>query len=161
MSDPASSQRATIVVFALLALLCGIPAISFLAVGTERWTLIAVWAAGAGLVGLLSGYTTGASEQTGTASEFLKFVSGGVLVPLIGGLATLVRQPSTTIERSVYSGTQLMQKTTEVILSNPNAPFVPLAVLGSFLIPYCALAVIGILIGISHRQAGISIKLGK
>ena len=45
------------------------PILLYDAFGLDSRTIIVVWLAGAGALGLLSGYTTGASEQTGTAGE--------------------------------------------------------------------------------------------
>ena len=135
------------------------PILLYDAFGLDGRTIIVVWLAGAGALGLLSGYTTGASEQTGTAGEFLKFLSGGVLVPLVGGIAALVRQPERTTERSTYVGDHVTEKITEVTLPSQAAHFHPLLVLGSFFVAYSVLAIIGIRLGVAHRAGGISIKM--
>lgn len=56
----------------------------FVAEPDGLWTKLR-WLAGAASLGLISGFTTGASAQTGAAAELLKFISGGILVPLVGG----------------------------------------------------------------------------
>ena len=112
--------------------------------GSDARVIVALWLSGAASLGLLSGYTTGASKEAGAASEFLKYLSGGVLIPLLGGAAGLV-QGSETITKSYLAG--------------PQAVFHPIAVVGGFLIFYGLFAAVGIVIGIYSRGKEISINL--
>ena len=134
----------------LFAIIVAGPLVSYYLV-SESLVIVATWLAGARALGLLSGYTTGASRATGTAGEFLKFLSGGVLVPLVGGIAGLLQRPQKITERYTYAGDQLVEKITETALASPFPLFQPLVILGSFLLVYGLLAIAGIILGARHR----------
>lgn len=121
--------------------------------------VLAMWLVGAGALGLLSGFTTGASSQAGTAAEFLKFLSGGIVVPILGAVAALLQQRQKTVESFTYTGDQITEKVTEVTIPSQFAEFHPLWVLGSFLFAYGFLAVLGIVLGVSCRNKKFMIKL--
>ena len=125
---------------------------------TDTISIVAIWLVGAGGLGLLSGYTTGASEKTGSASDFLKFVSGGVLVPLLGGVAALLRGSQKTTETHRYEDGLVVEKITSTSSSFQDAISHPLVVLGGFLLLYSIFAVIGIVVGIHYKTKGFVIK---
>ena len=116
----------------VFVILCGLLGLIYSSTGDLR--NISLWLAGAGALGLLSGYTTGASSQVGAASEFLKFVSGGILLPLFGGIATT--------------------------LSNESI-FYSLEIIGGFLFFYSLFAIIGLIVGAKSRTDGIEITLAR
>lgn len=154
-----SAGTATKITIAIALLMVAVPGILYLVRPASAAFIVAVWLSGAAGLGLLSGYTTGASTQTGIAGEFLKFVSGGVLMPLVGGIATILRQPQTTIERSTYVGERLTEKTTEIAFASQLAHLYPLGILGGFVLLYSVFAIVGIRLGVVHREAGTGIKL--
>ena len=97
-----------------------------------------VWMSGAGALGLLSGFTTGFSSRAGTGGEFLKFLGAGILVPLIGGAASLIARA---------------QDVDAQLESAPSAD--PLIVLGSFFLVFGLVAIAGILSGVLFRRGGL------
>lgn len=124
----------------------------------ETAKITVLWLAGGAALGFLSGFTTGASEQTGTAAEFLKFLSAGVLVPLIGGVTALLRAPQITKETT----TSTAGVTEKVITTGPSTEGIllhPLSVLGSFFLVYSLFAVLGIGVGMFTREKGHVIKI--
>jgi len=82
MTQPGKPEKSGwITAFLALAFFVG----AAVAIGIAVWIapaearlILALWFSGAAGLGLLSGYTTGMSTESGTASEFLKFLSGGV-----------------------------------------------------------------------------------
>jgi hypothetical protein len=131
-----------------------LPALSYAVFRLNGVTLVVVWIAGAGALGLLTGYSTGVSETSGTTTEFLKLIGPGVVIPVLAGIATVVNQPKTTTETFVYVGSQVSSKTTAVTLSSEFAHLHPLALFASFFLFYSTLAVAGILLGVSDREEG-------
>jgi hypothetical protein len=150
-------RRPDLATFAILALvIASIVAGPLLFVASDELMVIAMWFAGAAALGLLTGYTTGASEQPGTAGEFLKFLGAGILVPFIGGVASLLQRPQVTTESYTYVGTQVAQKLTEVKNLSGVGVFHPLSVLGGFFALYGLSAILGIVIGARHREKGVA-----
>ena len=142
------------------AIIAGTPIGFYCASGLDGRTITVVWLAGAGALGLLSGFTTGASKQQGTAGELLKFLSAGIIVPLLGGIAAIVRQPQQTIERSTYVGEHVTEKITEIVLKPEIAYLYPLAILGGFFVTYGVFATLAIILGVVLRdKAQIFINL--
>ena len=142
----------------VLVLLIGLIVLIKVADWTATNALLAiVWAAGAAAFGLLSGYTTGASKQPGTAAEFLKFLGAGIIVPLIGGIVSLVQRPQTVTENYKYypGGTLTESKTTAT--TYPETGFLhPLFVFALFLCVYGLFSVLGIMLGSRHRQSDVT-----
>jgi hypothetical protein len=141
-----------ITVFLALAFIVGAGVATGVAVWiapSEARLIVALWLSGAASLGLLSGYTTGVSTENGTASEFLKFISGGVFVPLLGAVGVLVSSQRDTERQS-------LEKVTE---ASAPAAFFPLAVLGGFLAFYSFFAMAGIILGVWHRSRGVWIKM--
>ena len=126
----------------VFVILCGLLGLIYSSTGDLR--NISLWLAGAGALGLLSGHTTGASSQVGAASEFLKFVSGGILLPLFGGIATLLSGSGDTANT----------------LSNESI-FYSLEIIGGFLFFYSLFAIIGLIVGAKSRTDGIEITLAR
>jgi hypothetical protein len=118
-----------------------------------------LWLAGAGGLGLVSGFTTGNSAQTGTASEFLKFLSAGIVVPMVAGAVTLLEFRTGTTETWTYAGEKTTSHTTSITLPEGYEHFHPLWVLGGFFLMYGIAAVIGAVLGAVLRGLGIEIKM--
>jgi hypothetical protein len=117
-----------------------------------------LWGAGAAGLGLLSGFSTGATTELSSKTEFVKYLGAGVLVPLIGGLGALVDKAEKVTEKSVYVGTTLVEKTTTT-LSEPLAGSLhPLAVLGSFFGLFAIFAILGIVVGVLLKKEGFELK---
>ena len=112
-----------------------------------------LWTAGGAAIGLLSGFVTGASEAQGSGAEFLRFLSGAIVLPLFGALPALLEGPERTTERSVYTGEQLTEKVVETGLIDPASYVAALHVIGAFLVAYSIMAIIGIVIGSDARKA--------
>jgi len=147
-------------ILGVLMLILSLPAAcSYRASGLDGRTIAYAWIGGAGALGLLSGYTTGNSNQPGTASEFLKFLSGGVLVPLVGGIVAVVQQPHKTTETTTYTGDHVTQQVTETTFSSPSAHLYPLGLLAGFFIAYSMFAIVGVLLGVENRARGSEIKM--
>jgi len=91
------------------------------------------WLAGAGSLGLVSGLITGLSDTKGSGKAFMTFVGTGLLVPLLGGVATLPEDTNRVAEKSTYDNTYLVEKTTETISSLSDNFLDPVGVLGSLL----------------------------
>jgi len=121
--------------------------------------LLSIWLAGAAALGLLSGFTTGASKQPGISGEFIKFLSGGILVPLTAAIATALKGPATTTETYEYLGELVAKKVTEVTTPPQMDLLSPLSVLGSFFVVYSLLAILGILLGASQKKKSDGIVL--
>ena len=119
---------------------------------------IALWIVGAAALGLLSGFVTGASEQQGAGAEFLRFLSGGILVPLLGAISSLIQLPQKTTEHFSYSADQITQKITETTIPLPGGYVQPLSIVGTFMLAYSLFAIVGIVVGIHRRKAGQEIK---
>ena len=113
-----------------------------------------LWIAGAAALGLLSGFATGLSKDPGSGKGFVTFVGTGILVPILGGVGALLERTQQMTERSAYSGTQLVVKTTKTVtLPSDGLPH-PLAVLGSFFVAFALLAVLGLIAGVLLRKGG-------
>ena len=117
-----------------------------------------LWVAGAAALGLVTGFTTGISEQAGSGQEFVKFIGAGILVLLLGGVATLLVNKEVVTEKFDYSGTQLMLKTTTTETPISDGFLHPIAVLGSFFTVFAVLAVVGIFAGMLLRKSGWEVK---
>jgi hypothetical protein len=128
--------------------------IMFRAPNREAVKTATLWVAGATVLGLLTGLTTGLSKATGTAEKYLGFLSAGILVPLIGGIAVLLQTGQTVTERYTYSGDQLTRKVTTTMPEQPSFLLHPIAVLGLFFAAYSCAAVVGILAGIVLKKSG-------
>jgi hypothetical protein len=150
----------TLILFCILLIL-SCPAAALFAGGVGVPVIVTAWLGGAAALGVLSGFTTGASEHTGTASEFLKFLSGGVVVPLLGGLGAMIGQAQQTTESFVYDGEKVLQHVTQVGLDSVTTSLYPLGVFGGFLLAYSLSAVLGIILGAKFRVGGISIRVVK
>ncbi len=123
-------------------------------------TTVALWLAGGAALGLVSGFTTGASNQTGIGSEFLKFISAGIITPLLGGIVTLLQFRKEMVETSRYEGGQLVQRTTADVIPEGYVPIHPLWMLGGFFLMYGIFAVVGVVIGaVLRQQKLIEIKI--
>lgn len=143
----------------ILILAC--PAVAWFSSGMGVPVIVTAWLGGAAALGVLSGFTTGVSDHTGTASEFLKFLSGGVVVPLLGGLGAMIGQAQRTTESYVYDGDNVLQHVTEAGLDSVTTSLYPLGVFGGFLLAYSLSAVLGIILGAKFRTGGISIRVVK
>ena len=117
-----------------------------------------LWAAGAAALGLTTGFTTGISDQEGSGQNFTTFIGAGIVVPLLGGVATLLVNKQVVTEKSVYTGTQLTLKTTTTETPVSDGFLHPIAVLGSFFVVFALLAVVGIFAGMLLRQSGWVVK---
>ena len=115
-----------------------------------------MWLAGAAALGLITGFTTGASETAGAGASLVSFVSAGVLVPILGGIAALLKQPEITKESSTYSGEHVTQKVTEVATQLHATEFHPLWVAGSFFVVFSLMAIVGIALGVRRRVGTIN-----
>ena len=114
--------------------------------------LIRLWMAGAGALGLVSGFTTGLSTDAAGKTEFMKFLVAGVSVPLLGGVAALMGKTQEVTENSTYSSTQLVEKTTKTVTSLSDGSLHPLAVVGSFFLMFGVVAILGIVSGMLLRK---------
>lgn len=157
---PEESGTITVILVAafILAVVSAILTASIVASPDTRH-LITLWLSAAGALGLLSGYTTGASDENGTASEFLKFLSGGLLVPLFGGVAGLVSGSEKVTESYRYVDGQLVEKVTDTQGALQTIASHPMAVLGGFIVFYSVFAAAGIVLGIHHRSKGVKIEM--
>jgi len=146
-----------------LVVFCGIllliPGLVLLGTGMGVPLLLTVWLVGAGALGLLSGFTTGASEKAGAASEFLKFLSAGVVIPLLGGMGTMMGQHPTTTETFQYADGQVIQHVTQSALDSAEAVLYPVGVFAGFLLVFGLFATFGIILGAKFREGGIFIKM--
>jgi hypothetical protein len=119
-----------------------------------------MWIAGAAALGLVSGLITGLSKQPGSGQAFVTFVGAGILVPILGGVATLLVNTQVVTEKSKYSDTLLIEKSTETVTPHSDGFLHPLAVLGSFFIAFALLAVLGVVGGVLLRDSGaLEVKL--
>jgi hypothetical protein len=106
-------------------------------VDSSTTSIGSVWFAGAGVLGLLSGFTTGASSETGAGSELLKFVAGAIIAPLLGSVVSL----------------------TSVASPAPATAIHPMWALGTFFVGFGLAAVLGVLFGMLLREKGHEIKM--
>lgn len=116
---------------------------------------VRLWLAGAMGLGFSVGITTGMSNQPGSAQEFLKFASAGVMVPIFGAIAALLEKSQEVKEVSRYDGTQLIERTTNTVTSFSNGLLNPFAVLGLFFVGFASFAALGIATGILLRKGGV------
>jgi hypothetical protein len=129
--------------------------------GDAAWRLPYLWIAGAGGLGLLSGYTTGLSTKDGSGIELVKFLGPGILVPLLGAAGSLLTRNQTTTEKTTYAGTLPVEKVTTVVTSFADPFMQPVAVVASFFVAFAVLASLGISAGALLRHAGvIDVKTG-
>jgi hypothetical protein len=94
------------------------------------------WFAGAVALGLLSGFTTGASHETGAGTELMKFLSGAIIAPLLGSVVSLTSSTSPA----------------------PTPTIHPMWAIGAFFMGFGSAAMLGIMIGISFREKSLEIK---
>ena len=138
----------------ILAIGGGVAAIAFVLYSGPGELPLRVWLAGAGALGLVSGFTTGLSTKVEAGAEFVKFLGAGILIPLVGGVAALLARPTQVTETSTSSGTQVIQKVTTTVTSSEGLLH-PLTVLGSFFVVFSLLAILGIIGGVLLRKAGL------
>jgi hypothetical protein len=119
-----------------------------------------MWLLGAAALGLVSGFSTGASLQAGAAAQLIAFISGGIIVPILGGVVSLLKQPETTTETNTYSGEQLVQKITAITMTNQPAELHPLWVAGSFFAVYSMFAIMGVALGVRRRNGMVGTGSG-
>jgi hypothetical protein len=129
--------------------------------GAGAGTVGQVWLAGAAALGLVSGFTTGAVGQTGIGTEFLKFLSAGIIAPLLGAVVTLLEFRKLTFEFNTYTASQQLESKVVGIQLPDAFPFMhPLWVLGAFFLTFSLGAVLGIVLGVAARRMGnIEIKV--
>jgi hypothetical protein len=142
----------------ILLLSVGVSAIIWLAwpLSLSGSDLLRFWLAGGGALGLLTGYTTGLSKETGSGIEFVKFLSAGLVVPIIGALAALLSTTETvTISEYSGSGAQPLKKITETVASLSDASLHPAAALGSFFAVFGLFAVLGLTAGALFREGNV------
>jgi hypothetical protein len=94
------------------------------------------WFGGAMALGLLSGFTTGASQETGAGTELMKFLAGAIIAPLLGSVVSLTSPTSTA----------------------PTPTIHPMWALGAFFLGFGSAAMLGILIGMLFREKKLEIK---
>jgi hypothetical protein len=152
-----STQKWTLRILIAVGLVLLLVAVCTLA-GTDPMAPQFAWVLGAGALGLMAGLVTGASTQTGIGGQFLTFVSGGILVPLFGGIVALMQFRQGSQEAYTYVGEKIATKTTSVVV--PGVEHLhPIWVLGAFFVLYGCGAVVGIVGGMALRESGLSIKL--
>ena len=111
------------------------------------------WAAGAGALGLVSGFITGLSTAEGSGKAFITFLGTGLLVPILGGVGAFLGQTESVTETSTYLNDHLIKKTTDTVTSFSDGDLLhPLAVLGLFFLAFTALAIVGIVGGVLLRK---------
>lgn len=93
------------------------------------------WFAGAVLLGLLSGFTTGASAETGAGTELMKFLSGAIIAPLLASAVSLTSPTSPA----------------------PTPTIHPMWAIGAFFIGFASAAMLGIQIGMLFRKKDLEI----
>jgi hypothetical protein len=120
---------------------------------TPGYDSLLPWTAGGAALGLLSGFVTGASEEQGSGAEFLRFLSGAIVLPLLGALPTLLEGPERVTERYVYAGDQVAEKVVETRLIEATGYVAPLHIIGTFLVAYSIMAIIGIVVGADARKS--------
>jgi vacuolar-type H+-ATPase subunit I/STV1 len=104
-----------------------------------------LWMAGAGALGLVSGFITGFSSSSDSGKAFTTFISTGLLVPILGGVAALLGDTEKVTEKTTYLNSNIVEKTTETVSSISDNLLHPLAVLGSFFLAFGVLAILGII----------------
>ena len=119
-----------------------------------------LWLAGAMALGLAVGLTTGMSTSAGISAEFIKFVSAGVVIPVLGGIGAFLARREEVVERFRYEEAQLVEQSTITATVFTDELLHPFAVLGLFFAGFGLCAVVGIAVGRLLREAGIEIKLG-
>ena len=126
-------KAATIVLLVTLGVIGAVPVVSWFLFESDESHILAVWLAGAAGLGMLCGYTTGASEHTGAGTELIKFLGAGILVPLLAGIATLLQRPQKTAETYTYTPSdQVATKVVDTTFPAESALSHPLLILGSF-----------------------------
>ena len=114
-----------------------------------------LWVAGAAALGLLAGFTTGLSQQTGVGLEFVKFLGAGLVIPLVGAVAVILNKTQSATETYSYSGTNLDKKVTLTQTEFPDKLSHPLAILGLFFSAFAIFAVVGVIAGSLLKKAGV------
>lgn len=117
-----------------------------------------LWTAGAMALGLSVGLTTGLSNKDGSGQEFVKFVSVGVVIPVLGAVGALLVKRDGVSERWTYDGTVLVEKITTTETSFSNDLLNPFSVLGLFFTGFAVFAVVGIVAGVLLRDGGFVVK---
>lgn len=106
---------------------------------------VRLWIGGAGALGLVSGFITGFSSSSDSGKAFTTFISTGLLVPILGGVAALLGDTEKVTEKTTYLNSNIVEKTTETVSSISDNLLHPLAVLGSFFLAFGVLAILGII----------------
>ena len=116
---------------------------------------VRLWLAGAGALGLVSGFITGLSKADGSGPAFMTFLGTGLVVPLLGGVAALLGQTEEVTETSTYLNSQLAEKTTKTVTSVSDGSLHPISVLGSFFLVFSVLAIVGVVGGALLKKGGL------
>lgn len=138
MALATSERRELIVLSAYVVLVLLAVVAAYLGSDKPSVPILVIWLAGAAALGLVTGFTTGASQKAGAAEQLMGFISGGILVPILGAVASLLKQPETT--------------TSVITITNPPTEMHPLWVAGSFFALYSIFAIIGIVLGVRRRN---------
>ena len=112
-----------------------------------------LWLAGAAALGLLTGFATGLSGESGSGKQFVAFVGTGILVPILGGVGAVLVRSERVTEKSTYAGNQLVEKTTETIPAEGSLD--PMAVVGSFFVLFALFGALGLIGGALLKKAGV------
>lgn len=110
--------------------------ISYLLVDLTATTIARTWFAGAMVLGLLSGFTTGASKETTAGSELMKFLSGAIIAPLLGSVVSLTSPTSPALTPAIH----------------------PMWAVGAFFLGFGSAALLGIMIGMAFRTKDLEIN---
>jgi hypothetical protein len=122
--------------------------------------ILGMWLLGAAALGLVSGFISGASEKEGTAEHALGFLSAGVVVPILVGIAALLRAPQTTTEQTTYDGEHITKKVVDIVNKTEVTELHPLWVVGSFFVVFGLSTIVGIALGVRRRNETINKKPG-
>lgn len=121
---------------------------------------VRLWIAGAMALGFAVGLTTGMSATAGASAEFIKFVSAGVVVPVLGGIGAFLTSREEVLESFRYEEAELVEHSKTTVTAFPDELLHPFSVLGLFFAGFALCAVVGITVGKLLSQAGIVIKFG-
>jgi hypothetical protein len=147
-----SSEWILLVVYVVL--LVGALAVAYLILRSPTAIVLTIWVMSAAALGLLSGFSTGASQNVSPRLQVVTLLSTGIIVPILGGIVALLEQPETTTETNTYSGEYLIKKVTEITVPNQATELHPIWVAGSFFAAYCIAAMIGSAVGGGGRNDG-------
>lgn len=119
-----------------VAATAGLLVVSWFLVDPTGALIARMWFAGAVVLGLLSGFTTGASQQNGAGLELMKFLAGAIVAPILASVVSLTSPtgpaPAPTIQ--------------------------PMWAVGAFFLGFGSGAMLGIMIGIYFRDKDLEIK---